>query len=714
TSGQEGIYRQWSSATRPYDQFARLTFDVRLDSSSTVFDTISDNLSICARSSAIVGTGNDCSFFIRAFGAANGALGAREWGVFNGDPGVANAYDATLFRPSGMTCQPGVTYTFTVDLYAATAAGTTAGKTHGTYDVTISDGTSTVQVLGSGFRSAAYTSGGYLSFSTQQNVSTDNLTFSLDNIGMTNLNATTTSLVSNNNPASVGELVTVSATVVGSDSTPTGVVTFMDGTTPLGTGSLDASGVATLATSSLAAGAHSLTANYAASATSLASTSSSIQQNIRYDTSVDLASSDNPADTGAAVTLMATVTADAGIPTGNVTFYNNATSLGTGTLNASGVATLTTSVLAAGPHSITAIYPTSSIYAGSVSPAVDQTIRYATTTALSTSANPASPASSVTFTATVSGGASTPLGTVTFLDGVDAIGTEILDGLGVATFTTASLSPGAHSITASYAASTSHSSSVSPALAQTIRDATSTIVVSSANPTVTGNSILFTATVSSTGGIPTGSVTFLDGATVIGTSDLNSTGEGSFVTSALSVGSHSITASYAYTASYTASTSAVLTQTITASTTDMYHDWAAGYPSLTDTAPTSNPDGDSSNNLQEYAFGTDPTVGSSTSISYTNGVVTAHGQPTTSITNIANSVNYRAVFGRRKDYVVAGLNYTVQFSADLDVWINSTDSPADIASDAIIDAVSVPYPLFIQTSRGDVKPTYFRVGVSSK
>lgn len=145
----------------------------------------------------------------------------------------------------------------------------------------------------------------------------------------------------------------------------------------------------------------------------------------------------------------------------------------------------------------------------------------------------------------------------------------------------------------------------------------------------------------------------------------------------------------------------------------VYNNWISGFSGFTDTATTSNPDNDELTNLLEFAFGTNPTVSNSGPITYANGVITANGQPTTSITNIENGVDYRAVFGRRKDYVNAGLTYTVQFSAGLDIWVDSTDPPTVVASDATMDAVTVPYPFFIPTSRGVEKPTFFRVAVTS-
>lgn len=130
-------------------------------------------------------------------------------------------------------------------------------------------------------------------------------------------------------------------------------------------------------------------------------------------------------------------------------------------------------------------------------------------------------------------------------------------------------------------------------------------------------------------------------------------------------------------------------------------------------ADGADPDGDSYNNRMEFAFGTDPLSSSSGVITYTGGVVTAHGKPTFSITNITNGVDFRAIYGRRKNNLSAGLTYTVQFNAgDFVNWVNNTATPTILASDAEFDAVSVPYPLFISTPKGMEKPKFFRVGIS--
>jgi len=94
-------------------------------------------------------------------------------------------------------------------------------------------------------------------------------------------------------------------------------------------------------------------------------------------------------------------------------------------------------------------------------------------------------------------------------------------------------------------------------------DQTTTSLVSSANPSQYGQSVQITATVASVGpNTPTGTVTFKDGVTVVSGSALNGSGQASFTTSSLSVGSHSITASYPGDTNSLPSTSTVLTQVV--------------------------------------------------------------------------------------------------------------------------------------------------------
>lgn len=144
-----------------------------------------------------------------------------------------------------------------------------------------------------------------------------------------------------------------------------------------------------------------------------------------------------------------------------------------------------------------------------------------------------------------------------FKVGSTTLGTGNLSG-GKATFTTATLAGGTHSITAVYAGTRDFAGSTSSALSQTVNQAaTSTFVISSLNPSTFGQSVTFTATVISSGGVPTGTVTFMDGSSTLGTGTL-STGRATFTTATLSAGTHSITAVYGGSADFSGSTSPVL------------------------------------------------------------------------------------------------------------------------------------------------------------
>src|SRR5439155_1665125 len=195
------------------------------------------------------------------------------------------------------------------------------------------------------------------------------------------------------------------------------------------------------------------------------------------------------------------------------------------------------------------------------------------TTGVTSSVNPSVSGQPVTFTATVKAGTAgvgTPTGTVTFKDGANTLGTGALNSTGQAKFTISKLAVGSHPITASYGGDAKFSGSTSSTLNQTVKKAsTTTLVSSSANPSVSGQPVTFTATVTAKSpgtGTPTGTVTFKDGANTLGTGTLNSSGHAIFTTSTLKVGSHSITASYGGDAHFNGSTSSTLTQTTTTTT----------------------------------------------------------------------------------------------------------------------------------------------------
>jgi len=305
--------------------------------------------------------------------------------------------------------------------------------------------------------------------------------------------ATRTAVSSSINPSVYGQSVTFTATVTASapgSGTPTGTVTFYDGSTQLGTGTLNSSSSATLAIATLGAGTHTITATYGGDTNFLTSTSATFTQTVNQDaTQTALTSSHNPSVYGQSVTFTATVTASSpgsGTPTGSVEFYDGTTDLGPGSLNSSGKATFITSSLSVGTHSITASYGGDSNFLTSTSTALSQKVNQASTsTSLKTSANPSTSGQPVTFTATISvtsPGSGTPTGTATFYDGSNQLGTGSVSG-SVATYTTSTLSTGTHSIKAVYGSDTNFKGSTSSLLSQVVKS-------SSGAPVFTDSSIV--------------------------------------------------------------------------------------------------------------------------------------------------------------------------------------------------------------------------------
>jgi hypothetical protein len=253
---------------------------------------------------------------------------------------------------------------------------------------------------------------------------------------------TSTTLGTSTATAVFGQPVTLTATVTSTGGVPTGTVTFLDGTTVLGTAPVNAAGQATLAVS-LGVGSHALAASFEGTGGFAGSTGLADETVNSASTAVALRSSVNPAVTGQGVTFTATVAAvapGAGTPTGTVTFRDGNVVLGTVAVGPGGTATFTTNFAAAGGHLITAVYSGDSDFQPSRQVLTEQvnapTTRKATTTTLLASANPVVVGQAVTFTATVHdrAGTGTPTGTVTFLVGNKVVARVRLDAKGQARF----------------------------------------------------------------------------------------------------------------------------------------------------------------------------------------------------------------------------------------------------------------------------------------
>jgi Bacterial Ig-like domain (group 3)/Chitobiase/beta-hexosaminidase C-terminal domain len=395
------------------------------------------------------------------------------------------------------------------------------------------------------------------------------------------LPASTTTLEASPTSANAGQSVTLTATVTSQSgtNTPTGTVTFYNGSTSLGTAPLGASGTATLSITTLTAGSDPITASYGGDNNDAASTSTPVTVTISaavVATNTVLTASATAINSGQSVIFTATVSPQSGanVATGTVTFLDGNTSLGTATLNASGVATFTTTTLAAGTQSISASYAGDTKDSSSVSNAVSVVVTQATagtTTTLTASAAQITIGQNVTFTAAVVAqtGKGVPTGSITFLDGTTSLGSASLNASGTATFSTTGLTAGTHSITASYSGDSGDNSSVSNAVSVVVTQsvvsiATTTTLSASAKEVIAGQSVTFTASVSPQAGsnLPTGTVSFLDGTNTLGTSSLNGTATATFTTTNLAAGTHSIVASYGGDSKDGSSVSSAVTVTV--------------------------------------------------------------------------------------------------------------------------------------------------------
>ncbi|HMI89448.1 MAG TPA: Ig-like domain-containing protein [Polyangiaceae bacterium] len=383
-------------------------------------------------------------------------------------------------------------------------------------------------------------------------------------------NAVTVAGTSAPNPSVVGQAVTITAAVAGGAGTPvaTGSVTFSADTGPLGIVILDGTGQAVLVTAVLPAGARTITVSYPGNIV-FPNASTNIAHSVEKNPSeVAIVSSNNPSLTGQPVTFTATVRGSAvGAPpgTGSVTFKEGATVLSTGVLDANGQATFTTSSLTAGAHIVTVDYAGDGYYMAGTSMPVTQTVNLSgASVSLASSDNPSSYEQSVTFTATATGSAQMPTGVMTFRDGTTLLGTANLSGSGVAAYSTAALTTGAHTVTAVYGGDSVYSAGATGTVTQVIdRASTMTGLAASTASTTSGTSVTWTATVTSTAaGTIGGTVTFNEGLTVIGTGTLGSNGTTttSFV---LAVGAHDVTATFGGDTNFAPSTSSSVRTTVT-------------------------------------------------------------------------------------------------------------------------------------------------------
>ena len=498
----------------------------------------------------------------------------------------------TLSTTNGVT-----TANFTISLNGSTVLGSeTLSTTNGvsTASFKISLNGSTPEVQGS---SSLSTSNGVLEATLNSTALGDGTHFltayysgDMNNLASTAApvilqvgQSTTVTALASDSIAYGQPLVTTVVILGQSSGTPSGTVTFYNGTVnaadEIGSPAslVDVGGIDTASTSALtlAPGEYTITAQYSGDASDMPSSAAAIAVKIGQDASlVSLTSTQQTVVVGSPLTLTATVTAPGdGTPTGTVTFYDGSTPLGAARPLADGVATTVFT-----PTSSDAATPTITIaasYSGDTNASPSSgTLAIAVILSQETSGGghelheglPASTVTtmsplgptvfgqSVTLTATVSAGVAGV--NVTFYDGASEIGIGALgmpdsNGNATATFTTTSpLSLGPHSITAVYPGGLqSNPSSSCPVPLTVSADPTQTAVTSTSSPGYAGQPETFDATVTAQSpgsGAPSGSVTFYDGTTDLGTSPLAPGGGGSVAafTTTLSAGIHQISAVY--------------------------------------------------------------------------------------------------------------------------------------------------------------------------
>jgi hypothetical protein len=359
-------------------------------------------------------------------------------------------------------------------IYTATVTSQYGGATTGT--VSFKDGKVAVTVPlsgGTATLSETYLSAGAQSVTATYSGDTNNASSTssaLMEYVRTLPVKTTTIVTTSGSPSLVNQPVTFTASVSSRyGAIPDGeMVRFHDGASQIGTGTT-ASGVAIFTTSELAVKTRTIVGTYAGDAT-FNTSSGRVQQIVRaYATVTALSASPNPSNYGEAVVLTSVVTTSgSGVPTGKVTFNNGTATLGKGTVDATGTATLSTTKLPVGLDSLTASYNGDSLNSKSTSSVSARTVNPAQLAmTLTSSPNPSTAGKSVKFTATLTSNGSLPnRQQVTFSCNGTIWGTATIRE-GKATFSTMALPAGSDVVTASYAGNVDYSSA-STSVTQTV------------------------------------------------------------------------------------------------------------------------------------------------------------------------------------------------------------------------------------------------------
>jgi subtilase family serine protease len=226
----------------------------------------------------------------------------------------------------------------------------------------------------------------------------------------TALSATATTLTATPTNVLSGASVALTATVKsGTTVAASGTVTFLAGSTIVGTGTVSITGTASLSLATLPVGVNSLTADYGGTTTLAASASTAVTVTVAAPTTAatttTLTATPTKSSSGATVTLTATITSGTtAVTSGVVTFMEGGTSIGTGTFNILKTATLSLTTLPTGSDSITASYGGTTSLSSSISAPVIVTVATSSAVITVPTPSPVSAGAGATTTVTLSAG----------------------------------------------------------------------------------------------------------------------------------------------------------------------------------------------------------------------------------------------------------------------------------------------------------------------
>jgi hypothetical protein len=257
-------------------------------------------------------------------------------------------------------------------------------------------------------------------------------------------------------------------------------------------------------------------------------------------------------DAGLGTTLTTVVSASAGTPTGSVTFVDGSTVLGVATISSNGQAVLATGSLSAGSHLMQAKFAGTPTMASSESSVL--TLQAAAPPVVSCTPNVGTVPVGGTAVVTASASSVRPV-VVKFSS---SAGSLTVSGI-TATLNAAGVLPGTVTVTCTATDDLGQSGSASATLAVEGQIGTTTVLSVSPMVVASGRGATLTAMVSASVGSPTGTVTFVDGGTVLGVATVSSSGQAVLASGSLSAGSHALQARFAGNATYSSSASSVQT-----------------------------------------------------------------------------------------------------------------------------------------------------------